>query len=106
MSYPVGTICIGQNFVVNTERNGMECVIEAPAQYMEFIGIQDDRRYKGVFYKVRWADGYDCPQEPKYLRLKRHDDEDKEARGRVKDREKVSKLISDCLKAIEAGEKA
>lgn len=67
----VGSICIGQNFGVFQEYNGMEC---------EVIGELAPRRSKnnltGIIdtdyrYRVVWANGQKRCAKPFYLRLKK-----------------------------------
>lgn len=116
MSYPVGTICVGQNLTEESEWNGMECVIISPAEYCRLRGARTGQIRYAVAYEVRWADGDVSWQEHFQLKPKRDYDEDKRAEDRKKvrdlynaleaevkrDREKVSESVSAAWKVIEA----
>lgn len=112
MSYPVGTICIGQNHVIDTERNGMECVITDEPRPRAWHH-HDGTTGTSVLYEVEWADGTVSATEHRNLKRKSDYDKDKRAEAEMaakdRDRQKVSKLIAACKKAaesaIEAGEK-
>lgn len=72
MSEPlsINDVCIGQHFVIDTDRNGMECVIIGGLQ----DGIGFDRLgviRMGPAYLVHWADGEEGVVAPRNLRKKR-----------------------------------
>lgn len=112
MSYPVGTICIGQNHVLNVERNGMQCVIIGSIALTDWKA-SDGSQGTSYLYQVEWADGEISASE--HYNLKRKDLFTKEELSAIntrlypKDREKVSAVISAALKeakkAIADGEK-
>lgn len=69
--FKIGEILIGQNHVMTTDRNGMEC---------EIIGALEMRagRIGGVgpietslAYRVRWADGKEWGAKPVHLRRRK-----------------------------------
>lgn len=110
MSYPVGTICIGQKLLVDTEFNGLQCVVINPiawiSSWKDFAG---NPRHPAYAYRVQWSDGRRHFVE--HHNLKRKDLFTKEELSAIntrlypKDREKVSAVISAALKAAESGEK-
>jgi len=68
--FKVGDICIGQNFIHHTEKNGMECeIIEKLAARLVYCRRTGEFEF-GEHYGVRWADGEETYQEPSQLRRK------------------------------------
>ncbi len=68
--YKVGTICIGQNFQVDTDRNGMECEITGPLGMRLALNKRTGAKYSAVRYTVRWSDGIEAIVAPHLLRPK------------------------------------
>jgi hypothetical protein len=68
--FKVGEICIGQNFLTNTECNGMEREIIGGLELREWM-TPDGRKGMDMSYMVRWADGHECSQIGYNLRPKR-----------------------------------
>ena len=66
----VGDIAIGQNFIVNIERNGMECEIIGGLEMRLAHCVNTGEITECMRYKVRWADGLIWNQKPPYLRKK------------------------------------
>jgi hypothetical protein len=69
--FPVGTVCIGQDFSFATYRNGMECVIvhglEMRAHCCQVSGIEYPPE---PMYYVGWEDGTYSLVRPRQLRRK------------------------------------
>lgn len=71
-NFKVGEVLVGQNFLVNTECNGQECVVIrglAPSinrswNTGDFLDISN-------VYEVQWSDGDICVVAPRNLRRKR-----------------------------------
>lgn len=107
MSYPVGTICIGQKHTHDLHLNGMACVVESPIEHYVTWCPHENRNVAGDFYEVRWANGQLTSTEHKNLKRKDRYNEGLRSEIRAgtytKDRANVSKLISGCLKAAKAG---
>src|SRR6185312_12086484 len=97
MSYPVGTICVGQNLVSHPERNGVECAIIKPLQWVETINLRKGREGWDYRYQVRWADGLVSWQLHSQLKRKSDYDEDK----RAEDRKKVKDFLEPCQIAVQ-----
>ena len=55
--FKVGDICVGCNFVIDTELNGEECRILEGLQWREGIHQKTGEILKGWKYKVEWGDG-------------------------------------------------
>lgn len=53
----VGEVCIGQNFIISTEANGMECVIIGPLVLCECLVEPIGRWVLDYRHLVRWSDG-------------------------------------------------
>lgn len=95
----VGDICIGQHFVVDVHRNGMECVIVGG---LEFTVCTDTRGYivPGDSYLVEWSDGVVVEVGPHNLRKKRPPQSDETwAADMVK---KVTGPVPELTERIEA----
>lgn len=58
--FKVGDICIGQNFIFDTECNGMECEIIGGYELREGLWSGNLFPEKCYCYEVVWADGYIC----------------------------------------------
>lgn len=65
--FKVGDICIGQNFVVDTERNGMECTIIGSLATYQLILYNNELLYG---YECEGEDGLQFVCAPHNLRLK------------------------------------
>jgi hypothetical protein len=68
--FPVGTVCIGQNFVGQTERNGDECVVVRSLQMTTGFLSGTFQLVTQMGYKVQWADGQIVNVAPQNLRRK------------------------------------
>lgn len=69
--FKVGDVGIGQNFVNDPTRNGMECEIIGGLE-MRLSFTESRREFtRGLRYQVKWADGLTTDQEAYYLRPKR-----------------------------------
>lgn len=60
-----GTVCVGQNFMLDTHRNGAECVVvrhllPVGAVYNSRLTNGSKRSTSGL-YEVEWFDGYRGP---------------------------------------------
>lgn len=109
MSYPVGTICIGQHLVRDTNRNGQECQIvrlHPPGQYVTVSG----ERVEGPVYEVQWrGELFTTVISPQNLRRK--DLYNQELRSDIrkgrytKETKNVADLVAKAEAAIAAGEK-
>lgn len=73
MNYPIGTVCIGQNFTQDVIRNDMEGEVIEGLQYRECRNIHTGRIDTKARYKVRWADGVERWYVPYHLRRKQSD---------------------------------
>lgn len=71
MSFRIGEVAVGQNFMHRLVRNGMECEIIGGLELRSNTNSYDDKVTKGLRYRVRWADGLISGQEPEYLRKKK-----------------------------------
>jgi hypothetical protein len=69
--FKVGDVCVGQNFVFSTDRNGMECTVIGGLQMRPGINHITGKAAWEMLYDVRWADGAESFQEPYTLRRKR-----------------------------------
>lgn len=56
-NFKVGDVCIGQNYVLSTERNGLECEILEGLQDRFFRNNHTQSLEYGQAYLVRWSDG-------------------------------------------------
>lgn len=69
-AFKVGEIAIGQNFVHNIERNGMECEVIGGLEMRTGYGSSTGDRITGMSYLVQWSDGMIRVQRPFQLRKK------------------------------------
>ncbi len=67
----VGTVCIGQHFMFDTGRNGMECLIIGALENRECDMLVLGSRGMVFGCRVQWADGAVRVTKPKHLRPKR-----------------------------------
>jgi hypothetical protein len=68
--FSLGTICLGQNFVIELFRNDMECEIIGGLQTRQWRNWITGEIGRSICYLVRWADGTDTCQSPHQLRRK------------------------------------
>jgi hypothetical protein len=64
--FKVGDICIGQNHVIDTHLNGMECTVVQGVTW----GIPLGKREPDHYVLVEWANGEKTASKPFHLRRK------------------------------------
>jgi hypothetical protein len=69
--FNVGDVCIGRGFIVNTDRNGLECVILQGLDERQTYNLALDLTSKFAGYLVEWSDGSVAHVRPERLYLKR-----------------------------------
>ena len=72
VSFKIGDVCVGQNFERATWRNGMECVVISDGFVSPAIEYVTGTQLPEEFgYMIRWSDGSQAHEPPRFLRLKR-----------------------------------
>lgn len=69
-TFKVGEVCVGINFIFDTQYNGVECVIVAPARPMTSINQASKIVSSDAKYEVKWNDGKLDFVRPRNLRRK------------------------------------
>lgn len=68
---PVGTVCIGQNYIHHAERNGMECVVIGGLDVSDAVIARTGEVVRAcATYEVEWSDGFIDNVQPRHLRRK------------------------------------
>jgi hypothetical protein len=69
--FKVGDVCVGRGFVVNTDRNGLECVILQGLAVRHAHNLELGIKSEFPGYLVEWSDGQVAHVRPETLHRKR-----------------------------------
>jgi hypothetical protein len=68
--FKVGDVCIGQNFVRDIDRNGVECTIIGGLEPRNYLDFHSGETFLLYCHEVEWSDGLISSIQPKNLRRK------------------------------------